>query len=134
MLALKRLSDAVRDGDRVHAVLVGWDNAHIGKGAGYAVPNANAQKRVIGRALERAKRAPSAVQFVEAHGTGTALGDPIEAEAFRLAFGEREPVVDDRHIALAHARKLDAGAVDDETPHLHVRQHGEAHHRHDRAG
>jgi len=81
MVALKRWSDAVRDGDRVIAVIRGSSVDHDGRSSGLTVPNGRAQQALLKRALSIADMAPEAVLYVEAHGTGTSLGDPIEVNA-----------------------------------------------------
>ena len=87
MLALKRLADAERDGDVVHAIIRGGAYNHDGRSAGLTVPNGAAQRAVIVAALADAGLHPSEVQYVEAHGTGTPLGDPIELNALGAAYG-----------------------------------------------
>ncbi|MEU5959019.1 SDR family NAD(P)-dependent oxidoreductase [Streptomyces sp. NPDC047525] len=89
-VVLKRLSDAVRDGDRVHAVIRATAVNSGGRTAGFTVPSERAQHRVITSALAQADIEPSAVTYVEAHGTGTRLGDPIEVRALRRAYGGPE--------------------------------------------
>jgi len=84
VVLLKRLDDAERDGDAIHAVIRGSAVNHDGKSASLTTPNGAAQTRLVRTALERAGVAPMDVDYVEAHGTGTRLGDPIEA----LALGE----------------------------------------------
>ncbi|MFD9737602.1 SDR family NAD(P)-dependent oxidoreductase [Umezawaea sp. NPDC059074] len=86
-VVLKRLSSALRDGDRVHAVLRATAINSGGRTAGFTVPSEDAQHRVITAALTRADLDPAAVTYVEAHGTGTALGDPIEVRALVRAYG-----------------------------------------------
>ena len=86
VVVLKRLSDALRDADRVYAVIRGSAVNQDGSGAGLTVPNAGAQAAVIHGALRRAGIAPDAVSYVEAHGTGTPLGDPIELRALAEVF------------------------------------------------
>jgi acyl transferase domain-containing protein/NADPH:quinone reductase-like Zn-dependent oxidoreductase/acyl carrier protein/SAM-dependent methyltransferase len=89
IVVLKRLSDAVADGNRVMAVLRASAINHDGRTSGYTVPNGVAQQSLIRDALARANAAPADVSYVEAHGTGTALGDPIEAGALAAVFGGR---------------------------------------------
>ena len=85
IVVLKRLSDAVRDGDRIRAVLRGSAVTHGGQSAGFTVPNGAAQRAAIEKALARAKTTPAEVGYVELHGTGTQLGDPIEVRALAAA-------------------------------------------------
>ena len=89
VVALKRLSEAVGDGDPVYAVIRGSAVNHDGRSSGLTVPNGPAQQALIREALAAAGVEPDAVSYVEAHGTGTALGDPIEVGALAGVFGER---------------------------------------------
>ncbi|HMY14986.1 MAG TPA: SDR family NAD(P)-dependent oxidoreductase [Polyangium sp.] len=81
IVALKRLSDAVRDGDRIYAVIRGSAVNNDGVSNGLTAPNPKAQESLLVDAYQAAGFQPSTVDYVEAHGTGTPLGDPIEAKA-----------------------------------------------------
>ena len=84
---LKRLADAERDRDHIYGVIKGSALNHGGKTNGYTVPNPNAQKAVISRALRESGIDVRTISYVEAHGTGTRLGDPIEIAGLSKAFG-----------------------------------------------
>ncbi|WP_405929792.1 amino acid adenylation domain-containing protein [Streptomyces griseus] len=85
LVALKRLDDAVRDGDRIHAVIVGSGVNQDGHTNGITVPNADAQVDLIRRVCAEAGITPGDLQYMEAHGTSTPVGDPIEANALARA-------------------------------------------------
>ncbi len=91
-IILKRLSDALADGDNILALIKGSAINHDGKSSGLTVPNGQAQQAVIRSALEDAGGVePQAVHYVETHGTGTQLGDPIEVRALAAALGKDRP-------------------------------------------
>lgn len=85
---LKRTQDAMRDGDRIRAVIRGSAVNQDGASGGLTVPNGGAQQQVIASALRRAGVTGGDIDYLEAHGTGTSLGDPIEVQAAGAVFGE----------------------------------------------
>jgi acyl transferase domain-containing protein len=87
IVVLKRLVDALADGDAIHAVIKGTAINNDGAlKAGYTAPSVRGQMAVIAEALEVAEVDPETITYVEAHGTGTELGDPIEVAALTQAF------------------------------------------------
>ncbi|HLA34127.1 MAG TPA: beta-ketoacyl synthase N-terminal-like domain-containing protein, partial [Rhodocyclaceae bacterium] len=91
VIVLRRLSDAQTRRERVRASIRASGVNHDGPASGLTVPNEMAQEALIRSTIERARLAPSDIDYVEAHGTGTELGDPIEVGAMRAVFGERDP-------------------------------------------
>jgi len=87
LVLLKRLTDAVRDGDQILAIVRGTAVNQDGKTAGITAPNGPAQAACVRKALKRSGLTPAQVGYVEAHGTGTPLGDPIEFGALQDALG-----------------------------------------------
>ncbi|MEA4836653.1 MAG: type I polyketide synthase [Rhodospirillaceae bacterium] len=104
-LVLQRLSDARRDGNRIHALILGGAVGSDGRSRNFTAPSAKGQRHVIRRALDDARIDPGAVAFVETHGTGTPIGDPIEAESLAAVYGPR-------------ARPLRIGSVKSNVAHL----------------
>lgn len=89
VVLLKRLADAMADGDTVLAVIEGFATNNDGsQKVGYAAPSVEAQANVIAMAQAAAGVDPESISYIEAHGTGTALGDPIEVAALTKAFRE----------------------------------------------
>lgn len=87
VVVLKRLEDAVADGDCIHAVIKGFAINNDGSfKAGYTAPSVGGQAEAIAQALALAEIDPETVTYIEAHGTGTPLGDPIEIAALTQAF------------------------------------------------
>jgi hybrid polyketide synthase/nonribosomal peptide synthetase FtdB len=87
IVVLKRLADAIRDGDRIYALIRGTAVTQDGHTNGITVPDGDSQQRAMRAALAEAGVAASSVEYVEAHGTGTAVGDPIEASAIGEVYG-----------------------------------------------
>jgi acyl transferase domain-containing protein/NADPH:quinone reductase-like Zn-dependent oxidoreductase/SAM-dependent methyltransferase/acyl carrier protein len=85
MVLLKRLSQAIADGDPIQGVIVGTALNQDGHTNGISLPSAEAQSRLVQDACKDAGVSPERIGFVEAHGTGTAVGDPIEAHALAEA-------------------------------------------------
>jgi acyl transferase domain-containing protein/acyl carrier protein len=87
IVVLKRLSEAIADGDRIYAVIKGSAINNDGSGkVGYTAPSVNGQAEVIAEAMMLAGVDPETIDYIEAHGTGTALGDPIEIAALSQVF------------------------------------------------
>ena len=87
VVILKRLGEALADGDRIWAVIRGSAVNQNGTSAGLTVPNGPAQERVIEDALAPTGIAPDQVDYLEAHGAGSDLGDPIEVQAAAAVYG-----------------------------------------------
>ncbi|MFZ4765304.1 MAG: beta-ketoacyl synthase N-terminal-like domain-containing protein, partial [Roseimicrobium sp.] len=85
MVLLKKMSEAIADGDPIHAVILGSAVNQDGHTNGISLPSPEAQARLVRDACVNAGIAPSHIGYVEAHGTGTAVGDPIEAHALAEA-------------------------------------------------
>ncbi|MEI7529575.1 MAG: beta-ketoacyl synthase N-terminal-like domain-containing protein, partial [Elusimicrobiota bacterium] len=87
MIVLKRLEDAVKDGDRIYALLKGVGSSSDGKGKAIYAPSSEGQARALRNAYEVTGVAPSTVELVEAHGTGTTVGDGVELGALTEVYG-----------------------------------------------
>ena len=83
VVLLKRLADAQRDRDIIHAVIHGWGVNQDGKTNGITAPNPESQTRLQQEVYDRFRIDPASIQLIEAHGTGTKLGDPIEVEGLK---------------------------------------------------
>lgn len=87
IVLLKRLTDALNDGDTIYAVIKGSAVNNDGSArVGYTAPGVKGQIEVISRALATAGVDPNTITYIEAHGTGTPLGDGIELEALNQVF------------------------------------------------
>ncbi len=90
MVVLKRLSDGIRDGNRIYAVVKGVGSSSDGKGTGLLAPRIEGEELALNRAYNEACLDPSTIELIEAHGTGIPLGDVTELKALRNVFGERK--------------------------------------------
>ncbi|MEZ4767670.1 MAG: beta-ketoacyl synthase N-terminal-like domain-containing protein [Caldilineales bacterium] len=93
MLVLKREEDAIRDGDRIYAVIKGAGSSSDGRAMSVLTPRLEGEVLALRLAYENAGIDPATVGLIEAHGTGTLVGDATEIEALRMVFGEREGAV-----------------------------------------
>jgi acyl transferase domain-containing protein len=90
IVVLKRLADAVADGDHIYAVIKGSAVNNDGSlRVGFTAPGVAGQAEVIATAHEIAGIDPETITYIEAHGTGTSLGDPIEIAALAQVFREK---------------------------------------------
>lgn len=92
LVLLKPLSSAVRDGDRIYAVIVASGTNQDGHTPGITVPSGDAQEALLRQVYRESGIDPAQVGYVEAHGTGTPVGDPIEANALGRVLGSGRPV------------------------------------------
>jgi acyl transferase domain-containing protein/aryl carrier-like protein len=107
LVVLRRLADALEDGDHIYAVIRGTAINNDGfQKVGYTAPSFDGQARVIRAALAAAEVEPASISYLEAHGTGTALGDSIEIGALKQVFGQ------------ANGHKCAIGAVKTNVGHL----------------
>jgi amino acid adenylation domain-containing protein len=91
IVVLKRLEDALADGDTIHAVIRGSAVNNDGTGkVGFTAPSVEGQAEVVREAHRAAGIEPGSITYVETHGTGTPMGDPIEAQALIQAFGDTD--------------------------------------------
>jgi acyl transferase domain-containing protein/NADPH:quinone reductase-like Zn-dependent oxidoreductase/NAD(P)-dependent dehydrogenase (short-subunit alcohol dehydrogenase family)/acyl carrier protein len=109
VLVLKRVGDAVADGDRILALIRGSAVNQDGPSSGLTAPNGPSQESVIRDALANAAVNPLDVSYIEAHGTGTSLGDPIEVQALGSVFG---PGRDDTTPLLIGSLKTNVGHLE----------------------
>ncbi|MET9803410.1 SDR family NAD(P)-dependent oxidoreductase [Streptomyces sp. NPDC006368] len=107
VVALKRLTDALADGDRIHGVILASGVNSDGSTTGLALPSAQAQAALLEQVYAQAGVTADDLSYFEAHGTGTPVGDPIECDAIGRALGSRRTV-----------RPLPIGSVKSNTGHL----------------
>ena len=110
VVLLKRLADAVRDGDQIHAVIRGFAVNNDGAAKiGYTAPGLDGQADVLARAHRSAGINPETIGYLEAHGTATPLGDPIELAAAARAFRTR---TQKKHFCVIGTAKTNVGHLD----------------------
>lgn len=110
VVVLKRLEDAIRDRDTIHAVIVGMGLNNDGASRiGFTAPGRDGQAAVIKDAIEMAGVNPETIGFVECHGTGTPIGDPIEIAALTRAF---RAYTQKRHFCVVGSVKTNIGHTD----------------------
>ncbi len=108
VVVLKRLADAVADGDNIRAVIKGSATNNDGsRKVGYTAPSIEGQAEAIRAAQAAAGIDPETITYIETHGTGTALGDPVEIEALKQAFG-----TDKKHYCRLGTLKANIGHLD----------------------
>jgi acyl transferase domain-containing protein len=96
MVALKRLDDAVADGDDIYSVILGSGCNQDGATSGITVPSSEAQAILMDRVYQQADLSASDIDMFEAHGTGTPVGDPLEVEAIRKVlkkYGAQQSII-----------------------------------------
>ena len=91
IVLLKPLKDALRDGDRIYALLLSSGLNQDGRSGSITVPNRTAQETLLRSVYQKTGIDPGRVHYVEAHGTGTPVGDPIEAQALGTIFSAKRP-------------------------------------------
>lgn len=106
-LLLKRLGDALRDENKIYAIISGYGSSSDGKGKGITAPNPDGQKLAIERALKNSNLNPSDIQYLECHGTSTIVGDATELNVLSNVFSERDP-----------NQKLAIGSIKSQIGHL----------------
>lgn len=95
LVLLKPLSQAIKDGDHIRAVIKGAAiNNDANAKVGYTAPGIDGQKDVIRTAQIRAGVDPASISYIEAHGTATPMGDPIEISALSMAFNESKEKIE----------------------------------------
>jgi len=97
-MILKRLSDAIRDGNTIRAVIRSTGSNEDGRTPGITQPSGTAQERLIRETYARAGLSMAHTRFFEAHGTGTPIGDPREALAIGSAFKKYRSVRDPLYV------------------------------------
>ncbi|QGH56385.1 SDR family NAD(P)-dependent oxidoreductase [Bacillus velezensis] len=113
VLLLKPLQAAMNDRDNIYGVLRGTGENHGGRSASLTAPNPEAQAELLTSVYKNADIPVDTISYIEAHGTGTELGDPIEIEGLKKAFGSFEP-----HSGKNHDQYCGIGSVKTNIGHL----------------
>ena len=126
VVLLKRLEDAVREGDPIYAVIKGFATNNDGADkVSFGAPSVDGQAEVISMAMAMADFPPESISYVEAHGTGTRLGDPIEIAALTQAFGPDLPrqscPIGSVKANLGHTARGGCGRVDQDRAGAEIR-------------
>lgn len=87
-VALRRLEDAVRDGDTIHGIIRGVGLSNDGRGRGMLVPSSDGQARAISQAFDVSGLSPKEISLLECHATGTQVGDETEIQASATVYGD----------------------------------------------
>lgn len=114
-LLLKKLTQALQDGDHIYGVIKGTAINHGGHVNSLTAPNPNAQAEVIVTACQRAQVAVDSIQYIETHGTGTPLGDPIEINGLKKAF---QQLASEQQLGSLPSKYCGLGAVKTQIGHL----------------
>ena len=104
IVALRRLEDAERDGNRIHAVVKGIGAGSDGRATAIYAPLSEGQARALSRAYDQAGYAPRTVELVEAHGTGTKAGDAAEIGGLKLVFAPESSEPEDPWCAIGSVK------------------------------
>jgi len=113
IIVLKRLEDALRDGDCIQAIIKGSAINNDGSiKVGYTAPSVEGQAKVISEAMAISGIEPESISYVEAHGTGTIMGDPIEIAALTRAFNGKGISNGKKHFCGVGSVKTNIGHLD----------------------
>lgn len=104
IFVLKRLEDALKDDDRIYAVIKSVGAASDGRSSGLMAPRMEGEALAIARAYDQSGIDPATIDLIEAHGTGIPLGDKTEVSALRSVFGDRTRPYP--HIALGSVKSM----------------------------
>ncbi len=103
-IILKRLEDAIQDGDHIYAVIKGIGTSSDGRGNAIYAPSAAGQVKALKDAYLQADVAPDSIELVEAHGTGTSVGDAVEAQALEQVY--RQANAEDTWCAIGSVKSM----------------------------